>query len=102
MEHYGTWGHNLYGQLGLSDLTYRSVQTQVGSASNWIQISCGSYYTIALKSNGTMWAWGDGLTGHLGVGDGLDQPVTTQIGTGSNWVKIFNNHFAPQNFAITI
>ncbi len=85
------WGHNDSGQLGLGDsLTgYNfkfSTPIQMGSDSNWSSVTCGSYHTAALKSNGTLWAWGENYYRQLGDGTIIQRNQPVQIGTDSNWV----------------
>ena len=36
------------------------------------KIACGAYHTIALKSDGTVWAWGANQAGQLGDGTHID------------------------------
>jgi len=83
------WGNNLYGQLGLSNVTDRSSPTQVGTLSTWTQISCGYIHTAAIQTPGTLWAWGNNSYGQLGnnsAGPIVYSPI--QIGTASNWSRI--------------
>ena len=40
----------------------------IGSDHNWSQIAAGGYHTVALKTNGSLWAWGDNENGQLGTG----------------------------------
>ena len=42
-----SWGWNIYGQLGLGDITHRSSPVQVGSLTNWSSIAGGYYHNIA-------------------------------------------------------
>jgi alpha-tubulin suppressor-like RCC1 family protein len=85
-----SWGGNYYGQLGVNNTTTRStpVTTLLGGT-NWKSIACGSYHTIALKTDGTLWSWGFNSYGQLGVNNTTDRstPVTTLLG-GNNWKSI--------------
>ena len=85
-----TWGSNNFGPLGVNDTTFRStpVTTLLGG-NNWKSIDCGSYHTIALKTDGTLWSWGLNTSVQLGVNDTTNRstPVTTLLG-GNNWKSI--------------
>ena len=52
------------------------------------QIAADTYHTIALKSDGTLWAWGQNGSGQLGDGTNTDKNAPVQIGTGTNWLSI--------------
>jgi len=88
------WGNNYYGQLGLGDSgvdTNRKVPTRVGADSNWRAVSAGTASTIAIKTDGSLWAWGCNYYGHLGLGDsGVDNiiNVPTRVGTDNNWAAV--------------
>jgi len=45
-------------------------------------------YTVALKTNGTLWAWGVNDYGQLGDGSTLDRYNPTQITTNTDWTAI--------------
>jgi len=55
---------------------------------NWSSVSCGGYHTIAIKTDGTLWAWGENGYGQLGLGDTTDRNTPTQVGTGTNWSSV--------------
>lgn len=84
-----TWGLNNYGQLGLGDIDNRYSPVLMGGLSDWVDISCGGYYyTIAIRSSGTMWSWGLGSYGQLGAGATAAQSTPVQIGSLNSWEKI--------------
>lgn len=84
-----TWGRNNSGQLGDgTSVGSRSTPTQIGTASDWQYISCGASHTIALKSNGTLWAWGANASGQLGNGNYSNSNVPVQIGSDTDWAMI--------------
>ena len=59
-----SWGSNSSGQLGLGDVTNRSSPVQVGALTTWAKISEGSGgFSLAYKSDGTLWAWGNNVQG---------------------------------------
>ena len=53
----------------------------------WSKISTGLYYSMGIKTDGSLWAWGDNLIGQLGDGTGINKPLPTQVGTSTNWVR---------------
>ncbi|UOQ98329.1 IPT/TIG domain-containing protein [Hymenobacter sp. 5317J-9] len=84
-----TWGNNTLGQLGNGSIgiaTSLTTPTQVGTDTDWASVSAGRYYTVALKTNGTLWSWGSGLS--VGIPNSPDLVRPTQVGTASNWTRI--------------
>jgi alpha-tubulin suppressor-like RCC1 family protein len=67
-----SWGFNSSGQLGDNSTTQRTLPVQVGTAGNWltgvVAIAAGANHSIALKSNGTVYAWGSNSSGQIGDG----------------------------------
>jgi alpha-tubulin suppressor-like RCC1 family protein len=83
------WGDNTYGQLGDGTNTRRSTPTQESTgAANWSAISGGGEHTVALKSDGTLWAWGRNHNGQLGDGTTAEKYTPTQIRSETNWTAI--------------
>jgi alpha-tubulin suppressor-like RCC1 family protein len=91
-------GYNSFGQLGLGDITSRNTLTQIGTDIDWVTVAAGGVtafdppgYTIAFKTNGTIWSWGANIDGQLGLGTkGYSDIRTTptQIGINSNWFRL--------------
>lgn len=54
----------------------------------WTQVAAGTYHTLAIKSDGTLWAWGLNDNGQLGDGTTVNRNVPVQIGTDANWASI--------------
>ena len=67
--------------------TYSS-PVQVGAATNWSAVACGLYHSLALNTNGALWAWGKNNYGQLGLADRTDRSSPTQVGAGTNWSKL--------------
>ena len=87
------WGHNSYGQLGTNNLTHRSSPTQVGSLTNWKQLSCGRIHSVAVKTDGTLWGWGSNLNGNLGLSDATNRSSPVQVGTLTNWKLVSSGQY---------
>jgi alpha-tubulin suppressor-like RCC1 family protein/pimeloyl-ACP methyl ester carboxylesterase len=83
------WGRNSYGSLGLGDSpAHRDIPTQVDSARDWASVSAGENDSLALKTDGTLWAWGWNWHGELGLGDTSNRSVPTQVGRATDWVAV--------------
>ena len=88
------WGRNDYGQLGINIISAAfkgnslPIQT-VSGGTDWKQVSCGGYFTIAIKTDGTLWTWGYNSTGNLGLNDTTHRssPIQTVSG-GTNWKQV--------------
>ncbi len=63
------WGVNWNGQLGDGTTTNKSTPVQVSSLSDITAIAIGGNgHSLALKSDGTVWAWGNNRYGQIGNG----------------------------------
>jgi alpha-tubulin suppressor-like RCC1 family protein len=64
-----TWGANSLGQLGNGNTTIiRSDVPISGVLTGAAGVTAGGFYTVAWKSDGTVWAWGQNDSGQLGNG----------------------------------
>jgi len=85
-----TWGANDLNQLGFGTVNERfpvSSPVQVGSLTNWKQVSNGLQSTAAIKTDGTLWTWGSNSFGKLGR-TGINTSSPTQVGTLTNWKQV--------------
>ncbi len=62
--------------------------TYTGSISNWASVSAGYSHTLAIKTDGTLWAWGNNDYGQLGDGTNISRINPVQIGTATNWASV--------------
>src|SRR6185369_4626652 len=76
------WGNNSKGQLGNGTTADQKTPTRITASSDWAAISAGDFHTLALKTDGTLWAWGDNTKGQLGDGSTTGRLVPTRIVTG--------------------
>jgi len=97
------WGSNIYGKLGDGTSSSRTTPREVmGGANDWLFLAQGNEgdysdlttngtsHTVAIKTDGSLWAWGYNYHGQLGNGDnsGLNDanPIPARVGTGNDWV----------------
>jgi alpha-tubulin suppressor-like RCC1 family protein len=84
------WGRNAEGEAGTGiDPDNVVSPTQIGTATNWVTVSCGYDHTLAVTADGKLWAWGANYAGE--IGDGTTTNVTAgpeQIGTATNWKSV--------------
>jgi alpha-tubulin suppressor-like RCC1 family protein len=85
------WGQNWYGQLGDGTTTNRHSPVRIGSANDWKTLSAngGGYgYTVAIKTDRSLWAWGFNYSGQLGDGTTQNRLSPVRIGSEMNWKAI--------------
>jgi uncharacterized protein YjdB len=88
------WGYNGQGQLGDgTDIFYRNVPAQIGSAKDWVVVTAGCYHTIAIKSDGSLWAWGNNEYEQLGDGTKTNRNVPVQVGSAKDWATVIGGAY---------
>lgn len=94
------WGSNQYYQLGIDGATNTTVSAplQIGTNINWSKVCAGYEFSIARKTDGTLWGWGRNNYGQIGL-NSISPSVfeRTQIGTNTGWST---NISAGGNFAL--
>ena len=77
------WGYNEFGQLGdgtSGALANKSSPVQIGTSTNWVAVTAGSYHTLGIKSDDTIWSWGKNNYGQLG-----DETITPKSSPVPIW-----------------
>lgn len=91
-----TWGRNLYGEFGdgtatdanSAGATRRSSPVQMGSISDWTDISIDTQ-AMGVTQSGKLYGWGDGRNGAIGNNSVTENNLTaSQIGSLTNWSKV--------------
>ncbi len=84
-----SWGRNTSGQLGNGTVNpYNFNPLQVGSANNWKKIAAAFLHSLAIRTNGTLWAWGRNMNGQLGDGTVIDKSSPLQVGVATDWASV--------------
>lgn len=99
-----TWGRGDDGRLGHGDNGWKYVPRIAQSLSGQVivQVTCGSYHTAAVASNGDLFTWGGGMYGKLGHGnesghstprrvEGLVGLTVSQIACGSRHTAVLTS-----------
>jgi alpha-tubulin suppressor-like RCC1 family protein len=84
-------GDNYYGELGLnlaSSGANKSTFTQIGSSTNWSDVSCGQSHCLAINLLGQLYSWGYNNYGQLGFNDIINRSSITQVGTDTDWETV--------------
>jgi hypothetical protein len=77
------WGYNWYGQLGDGTSGPGSNHSSPVFVMNGVTaIAAGSVHSLALKTDGSLWAWGSNLAGQLGDGTTEQRTRPVQVLTG--------------------
>ncbi|WP_147443554.1 RCC1 domain-containing protein [Corallococcus sicarius] len=92
--HAWAWGFNIRGQLGDGSTTRRflpiAVQDTAGTGvlSGLKALAAGDNFSLAVGSDGRLWAWGYNFQGQLGLGDKVNRsrPTPSAGATGRGWV----------------
>ncbi len=63
-------------------------------AQTWQKVSAGAEFSVALRSDGTLWSWGFNGNGQLGSNSSnLSEDIPQQVGEGNNWLDVATGGF---------
>lgn len=95
-------GVNWSGNLGngnvepyLGTIAYRqSDYRQVGTASDWVEVSAGGAHAIGRRADGSVWVWGANENGQLGLGLSASRTAPGRVGSDTDWKEVVAGYFA--------
>ncbi|TRZ70285.1 MAG: hypothetical protein D4S02_00725 [Rhodocyclaceae bacterium] len=89
------WGKNNTGQLGDGTTSQSLSPKQIGTGYKAIAAGKGpdTAYTLAVKSDGSLWAWGDNTQGQLGDGSTTAALSPKQIGTATGYLLLAAGYY---------
>lgn len=87
------WGEGEMCALGLGGFANKTTPTQVGTDTDWVDVTIGAAHGMGIKEDGSLWMWGWNEKGQLaemteGTGS-LFVKTPQQYGEDKNWVKTF-------------
>ncbi|MGH9918897.1 MAG: RCC1 domain-containing protein, partial [Nitrososphaerales archaeon] len=98
---YYDWGYNPAGQLGDGSTADSDVPVHVDLPSTVRQVfqggsGAGNGQTVAILSDGSVWAWGNNKDGQLGNGSTVnsDVPVRVKVPANTKFVKVNSGGYA--------
>ena len=96
------WGNNGSGQLAQPGAKNPYAKPlRIGTETNWTQISAGAGHSLALKSDGSIWAWGQNEHGQVGDGTRSNQFNVTRVSQDNDCQYIaagaFNSYALKRN-----
>jgi alpha-tubulin suppressor-like RCC1 family protein len=87
-----SWGYNVYGQLGNGSTTNSSVPIPVSlpSGVGVTDSAAGGYHSLAIGTDGKLYAWGQNGFGQLGNGTTVNQstPIVVQLPSGVHATQV--------------
>ena len=83
------WGWGRWFRVGLSSSSNISVTdilspVRIGNDTDWMFVEVGNEHSLAVKTDGTLWAWGANSKGQLGGGTGADVVSPRLVGALDN------------------
>jgi alpha-tubulin suppressor-like RCC1 family protein len=85
------WGAGGQGRLGDGakiEGHYRHSPVRIGTDNDWASISAGGSFTIAIKTDGTLWGWGVNYDYQLDSMNNEIVYIPTRIGSDNDWAFV--------------
>ncbi|MFZ4621707.1 MAG: T9SS type A sorting domain-containing protein [Bacteroidota bacterium] len=102
-----TWGNNSAGQLGIgvkdSNDLYEYHPTKVKNLTGVVAVTGGGTHTLAVKSDGSVWAWGYNYNGQLGNGTNIENN-TLPLKVSGTWqalTSVARSSALPEGFSLS-
>jgi alpha-tubulin suppressor-like RCC1 family protein len=79
--------NRLVSLLLAASLTVIHAEGSAQDLSFW-QVAAGHEFTVAIATDGTLWAWGRNSNGVLGDGTTVDRPEPVRISADQDWKQV--------------
>lgn len=83
------WGAGMDRQLGTGTTTPMSSPVNIGSFTDWSQVSAGTDFTMGIRNGGWLYGWGQNVTyRQLGIGSSANVSTPLRIGSFTDWMYV--------------
>ena len=82
-----SWGEGEWGVLGTGKTANSSTPVQVGTDTDWADITVGVMHALAVKTDGTLWGWGFNERKQLLDASSFNK-TPIQLGTDTDWASV--------------
>jgi alpha-tubulin suppressor-like RCC1 family protein len=79
------WGFNSRGEIGNNTATTVNSPVQIGTDTDWSDVSGQNNVTMALKSDGSLYLYGENDNGQIGDNTIINRSSPVQLGSGTDW-----------------
>ena len=89
-----TWGKGSDYRLGLNSTSNQLSPVQINPVSSrrWKYAAAGQGHSLAIDTDGKLWAWGYNTSGQLGLGNTISPvPIPQQVGTDTDWERVYTS-----------
>ncbi len=89
-----SWGANTSGQLGTGStdaLKTHNVPAVHVAGNTWMQGTGGERQSLAIQSDGSLWAWGTNSAGEMGIAAPFSY-TPVKVNNDLNWRKVYANY----------
>lgn len=90
------WGNQGSGRLGngVDNIgVNKTTPVQIGSDTDWREVTAGERAGMAIKADGSLWVWGKGPWGGPGSAAEVTYTAPTRYGTDTDWLMVLLNIF---------
>lgn len=83
------WGKSEYGEIGSGAYNTYATPVQIGTDTDWAEVSMGHSHSLAIKSDGSIYGCGNGSNGALGASNPSFCKSWVKVADADNWKHVY-------------